>query len=386
MLSPKCPQRMVVLIVHFFLLPRCRSPVPTLVDHNGGCIIQFSAATAWNSYQLSRPKGISWVARLAAREFRPREPTGTMSKERHAPLVEALEIRGDGLGARAKQLIERAHQISPMAPSSFPSGTDHTPTHTITVEKIAGWFLGRKLLKELSDEELLLLTLACHYHDLGMVGTVEDDANDQSRAQVRREHSLSVGERLRQDWTAFGFEHQRQAEILAEICRGHRPSRHEGVAHWDDLDEVMVLQPGVNIRIRLVSAMVYAADELHIGADRAPERVEHYREIKNEESRRHWFRHRCIFGPSLRDDQLFFQVKALTPVVEEDLRSRVLMKAFSARVDLVTQLKKEGIDLPPAEIRIEWMRDEMWRKLLVAASADLIPRKTEELAEEVLKI
>ena len=50
---------------------------------------------------------------------------------------DAIRSRNPVLLRRAEQLIARASQLLPHTLSTFPSGTDHGPQHTITVEQIA---------------------------------------------------------------------------------------------------------------------------------------------------------------------------------------------------------------------------------------------------------
>jgi hypothetical protein len=169
------------------------------------------------------------------------------------PLLAVLRDRNPGLADQAKRLIEEAHLYLPLTTSTFPSGTDHTPTHTMTVEMIARMLLSDEFLAALSDHELFFLAIACHYHDLGMVGTVSDDATAEGRGQVRNDHALRIGEIIKDKWKELGFEDARSAHVLAEICRGHRPNKNVlGERTWDDIDQLAVLAPGVSIRLRLI--------------------------------------------------------------------------------------------------------------------------------------
>jgi hypothetical protein len=211
------------------------------------------------------------------------------------PLVHALRSRDGGLADQAARLIGQSSRFLEYTLSTFPGGTDHTLRHTRTVEKIARMVLSDEFLAALSPHELFLLALACHYHDLAMAGTEADDRTAEGRDQVRRDHAIRIGDIIRQHWSDLGFENQRAAEVLGEVCRGHRPKKNaEGEANWDELNETEVLGPGLAVRVRLLSALIYAIDELHLGADRAPERVQNWRNIQDEESRRQWRRHQAV--------------------------------------------------------------------------------------------
>ena len=293
-----------------------------------------------------------------------------------------LRERNESLFKEVEHQVEKATPQLWHSYGTFPSGTKHTPEHTQMVETIAGWLLPDDLLAELSDDEIAFLILACHYHDLGMSGTEEDNLTADGRDQVRREHAVSIGDRILEQWRAFGFQNETTAEILAEICKGHRPTRSEGIATWDDLSEHRIVGPGRDVRVRAVSAMVYAADELHIGEDRAPRRDEEFNKIANPESRRHWRRHQAVQGPVLRGGELCFDANVGSPAFEKALR-KTLRKAFQSVTEATEEFKRSSIEVPPVGIRIRWNRKKTWELLTATSCGDLIPRSAEEIAKKV---
>src|SRR5262249_48251458 len=156
------------------------------------------------------------------------------------------------LADQAMRLIGEAHRVLDYTVSTFPSGTDHTSRHTTTVEKIGRMLLPDGFIAALGDEELFLLTVACHYHDLAMAGTEADDRSTEARDQVRHDHALRIGRIVKEKWAELGFDDERIAQVLGEICRGHRPKKNaEGEANWDELNPFEVLCPGVAVRVRL---------------------------------------------------------------------------------------------------------------------------------------
>lgn len=307
-------------------------------------------------------------------------------EDRNHPLVSVLRARNRRLAHQATNLIEQSPRLLEYTLSTFPSGTDHTERHTQTVEKIGRMVLSDDFLSMMTDEELFLLAVACHYHDLAMAGTEADDQSAETREQVRRDHAVRIGSLISDKWAELGFETSRLAEILGEVCRGHRPAKDaEGIAHWNDLNPAEILAPGIVVRVRLISALIYAIDELHLGSDRAPERVRDWREITNEESRRHWRRHNAVSGPVLlAGNTLLFQVSADTPEFEENLRSQVFRKAFSAMSDLKSQAAIEGITSSLPSITIQWQRNKTWDLLLLAVCAEMSPTLHDTIVEQIL--
>src|SRR5260370_27367297 len=114
-----------------------------------------------------------------------------------------------------------------------------------------------------------------------MAGTEGDDKTAESREQVRLDHAVRIGDIVGERWAELGFESQRWAGVLGEVCRGHRPKRNaEDEAIWDELCSTEVLGPGVFVRVPLLFALVYAIDELHLGADPAPPRAPNWGNVQ----------------------------------------------------------------------------------------------------------
>jgi len=304
-----------------------------------------------------------------------------LDKQEH-PIVATLASRDSGLAARAARLIQESHLYLELATSSFPSGTDHTPKHTTTVERIGAMLLGDALISELSSLELFYLALACHYHDLGMVGRAADDSDEDSRQQTRRDHAIRVGDVIKTHWQELGFESFREADVLAEICRGHRPTRIGDEATWEELKETAIPRAFESVRLRVLAAMIFAIDELDISADRANEKIRRFRAIEDAESFPHWFRHQAIFGPAPMNGALCYEVRIESPAIEKDIRSRVLKKAISARSDLVKQLKLSGLASDPLPIVIDWTLEPQWKLLVTTAISDSKPRTESDVISE----
>src|SRR5260370_5889129 len=158
------------------------------------------------------------------------------------PLLYALRSRDTGLADQAARLVGQSSRLLDYTLSTFPGGTDHTQRHTQAVEKIARMVLSGAFLAAMTSEELFFLVVACHYHDLAMAGTEADDKTAESREQVRLDHAVRIGDIVGERWAELGFESQRWAGVLGEVCRGHRPKRNaEDEAIWDELSSTEVL-------------------------------------------------------------------------------------------------------------------------------------------------
>ncbi|MGO9467296.1 MAG: hypothetical protein ACLQVF_24415 [Isosphaeraceae bacterium] len=303
------------------------------------------------------------------------------------PLLDVLKTRDEGLYRQAQHLITRAKEILPHVLSTFPSGTAHGPENTTTVEAISHLMIAGDFISKLSDRELFFHVLSCHFHDLGMVGTEADNESRDSRDQVRRDHAVRIAERLRARWEELGFDNRRIAEILGEICRGHRPRRTaDGGATWDDLNEVSILGVNEYVRTRLLAALIYAVDELHLGADRAPERVRNWKEIQNDEARRHWGRHAAIYGPSqVQHGKLSYEVRVETIAFEEDIRRHALRKALRGVGELRGLMGQYGLEVRLPAFRVEWDRLPLFQLLTIETLSDHKARSVAELENAVFE-
>lgn len=295
----------------------------------------------------------------------------------------ALHSRNLRLYAETIELIEKVTPLLWHSIGTFPSGTSHSPEHTLTVENIVSVLLPSDTLGGLTDDELQLLLLACHFHDLGMAGTEAENRSTESRDQARRDHAVRIGTLIREKWDVLGFRDQVVADILAEICRGHRPRKSAARADWNDLRTREIIAPFRSVRIRLLSALIYAADELHLGADRAPMREQDWLRIEDLESRRHWRRHQQIVGPDLAGEVVQFQARPTGVEAEQDLRKNVFRKALSAVRDARSQMELDGLQPCLREIGVEWCRDELWRIFVIQVLSDQIARSIENLISGV---
>ncbi len=300
-------------------------------------------------------------------------------------LREHLRTRNAELLALVEGIITRVTPYLWHTPATFPTGTSHTPEHTQMVERIAGKLFSDLMLSQLSPDEVAMLILACHFHDLGMVGTEQDNLTEEGREQVRHEHAVSIGRRIRENWKAFGFQNENDAIALADVCKGHRPTKIEGGVTWDDLPNDQIVGEDRVVRIRLVAAMIYASDELHLGDERAPKREEEFLEIRNPESLLHWRRHQSITGPVLMGEQICFDAMVRTVSSQRDLIGAI-QKAKNAIRHLNDQLTREGIIGAVPALKIRWKRTDLWHLLIGQITSDLVPKSPQQIKDEVSRI
>ncbi len=269
--------------------------------------------------------------------------------------------------------------------ATFPTGTSHTPDHTGMVEAIASMLYFPTVLDQLNVDEAAMLLLACHFHDLGMAGSETENESVESREQVRRQHAVSVGSTIRNNWEKLSIPDANTAEILSEICKGHRPQKSGEYADWSNLSKIRIIGPNRTVRVQLISALIYLADELHIGEDRASQREQDLRLIVNPISRLHWRRHQLVRGPYKLGHVLHFEAIVPSALSEKDLR-KALHKAFSARTHVLAHCANNQISVDLPEIQVTWIRDEYLKLLITQVTSDLRQRTTSDLVADVISL
>ena len=100
-----------------------------------------------------------------------------------------LNSRDAVLAASTFSIIEHVTPLLWHSLSTFPSGTSHTPEHTHAVEHITGMLLADEILSQLSNTEIQIILLACHFHDLGMAGTDFDNQSASGQEQARKDQT-----------------------------------------------------------------------------------------------------------------------------------------------------------------------------------------------------
>ena len=170
--------------------------------------------------------------------------------------------------------------------------------------------------------------------------------SDWGRAQVRRDHALRIGVKLKDDWKELGFDNEVEADVLGE-CSGATASKGvDGGEVLDDLAPVGIIGVGKAIRLRLISASIYAIDELHIsGPSTGTNRSFSRAKIRDEESQRHWRRHQAVQGPSPVSGGCVGTLRFKAQLRNSKIISRknVLSKALRAMRDFRDQASTDGI-------------------------------------------
>lgn len=165
----------------------------------------------------------------------------------------------------------------------FPTFTDHTLLHTLSVINISNQLL-RHEVNKLSANEIYIYLMACALHDIGM-GTRDRDLEAFIDARgirayvkahpdltkpnlIRKFHNEFSSAFVKKYWEILEIPSEGYADAIAEVGRGHRKT--------DLTDETLYpkafdLGDGNTANLALLAALLRIADELDVASDRNPD-------------------------------------------------------------------------------------------------------------------
>lgn len=165
----------------------------------------------------------------------------------------------------------------------FPTFTDHTLLHTLSVTNISNQLL-RENVRKLNASEIYIYLMACALHDIGMGvsdkdidsfidasglrGYVNDHPEISKPNLIRKFHNDFSSQFVKKYWELLEIPGERYANAIAEVGRGHRKT--------DLMDENFYstdydLGDGQYANLALLAALIRLCDELDIASDRNPD-------------------------------------------------------------------------------------------------------------------
>lgn len=167
--------------------------------------------------------------------------------------------------------------------TTFPTFTDHTLLHTLSVANLTNQLL-REDINKLSASEIYIYLMAAALHDVGMGVSARDMEGFIDAAGIRtyvrvhpemsvptlirKFHHVFSAAFVRKYWQLLEIPNERYANAIAEVGRGHRKT--------DLLDETLYptdydLGDGSKANLAALAAVIRIADELDIASDRNPD-------------------------------------------------------------------------------------------------------------------
>lgn len=215
--------------------------------------------------------------------------------------------------------------------TTFPTFTDHTLLHTLSVTNLTNQLL-REDVNKLGANEVYIYLMAAALHDVGMGVSVRDldafidaagirpyvNAHPEMSVStlIRKFHHDFSAAFVRKYWQLLEIPNERYANAIAEVGRGHRKT--------DLLDETLYptdydLGDGSKANLAALAAVIRLADELDIASDRNPDLL---------------YQMESMEGLSEKDVFEFSRHDAIRPLVFEEQAIRVYADTES---DEITQ-------------------------------------------------
>jgi len=198
-------------------------------------------------------------------------------------LERRLKERNSDLAYRYTCCMSLFEQLLKKFLTTFPTFTDHTLLHTLSVTNITNQLLRENIIK-LNASEIYIYLMAAALHDVGMgvsprdLEAFIDAAGIRSYVSmhpdlsaptlIRKFHHDFSAAFVRKYWQLLEIPNEYYANAIAEVGRGHRKT--------DLLDETCYptdydLGDGSKANLAALAAVIRLADELDIASDRNPD-------------------------------------------------------------------------------------------------------------------
>jgi hypothetical protein len=200
----------------------------------------------------------------------------------------------------------------------FPTFTDHTLLHTLSVTNISNQLL-RENVRKLNASEIYIYLMACALHDIGMGvsdkdidsfidasglrGYVNDHPEISKSNLIRKFHNDFSSQFVKKYWELLEIPSKQYANAIAEVGRGHRKT--------DLMDEALYptdydLGDGQYANLALLAALIRLCDELDIASDRNPDLLYDTETMEgmSEKDFFEFFKHYAIHTVSFGEDSI----------------------------------------------------------------------------------
>lgn len=214
----------------------------------------------------------------------------------------------------------------------FPTFTDHTELHSLTVVDFCNRLIGDQV-DRMNADEIYTLLLGCYFHDTGM-GISEKDyevfskeidfgdyfethsRSDRSRV-IRDFHNEFSGRFIRKYADFFEFPSEEHLWATIEISRGHRKT-----PLLDETSYPIALKTpgGGTICLPYLAALIRLADEIDITAARNPSLLYDVESLVNDPNYMEFKRHNAIRDLLIEPEQFVLLVRTDSDIILDKVR------------------------------------------------------------------
>jgi len=204
---------------------------------------------------------------------------------------------------RLDGLEQKARDLLPRICGTFPEYTDHSWSHSQAVEDNLNWLLTDTAKRNMNSTELFCLLVAAWFHDIGMIGEIGDERDEERKGEIRKTHNVRSRSFIINNRIELGLS-EIEAATIGDICMAHRTI---------DISKELPTNRVVGqdqVRVQFLGACLRLADGCHMTYDRASELVA--KVIKpTGESKFHFDRHASVGGVGIDESGAVIEITGI---------------------------------------------------------------------------
>ena len=214
----------------------------------------------------------------------------------------------------------------------FPEYNDHSGLHSMSVIDLCNQLIGKEQILRLNQDELYILLMSCHLHDVGMGITSKEYDEFREKIDFRdyfENHPNASLDRIirdfHQEFSALFIEkHAGFLELPSEahlhavmqVVRGHRKT---DLFDRNEFPPDFALPNGRSVCLPYLAALIRLADEIDVDALRSSVLLFDVDSFESEEEVMYYYRTRACERMEITRDTIIMHVRTEDPAVKEAL-------------------------------------------------------------------
>ena len=214
----------------------------------------------------------------------------------------------------------------------FPEYNDHSGLHSMSVIDMCNKLIGKEQILRLNQDELYILLMSCHLHDVGMGITSKEYDEFREKIDFRdyfENHPNASLDRIirdfHQEFSALFIEkHAGFLELPSEahlhavmqVVRGHRKT---DLFDRNEFPPDFALPNGRSVCLPYLAALIRLADEIDVDALRSSVLLFDVDSFESEEEVMYYYRTRACERMEITRDTIIMHVRTEDPAVKEAL-------------------------------------------------------------------
>ena len=250
----------------------------------------------------------------------------------------------------------------------FPEYNDHSGLHSMSVIDLCNQLIGKEQILRLNQDELYILLMSCHLHDVGMGITSKEYDEFREKIDFRdyfENHPNASLDRIirdfHQEFSALFIEkHAGFLELPSEahlhavmqVVRGHRKT---DLFDRNEFPPDFALPNGRSVCLPYLAALIRLADEIDVDALRSSVLLFDVDSFESEEEVMYYYRTRACERIEIIRDAIIMHVRTEDPAVKEALEK--LQDKILETLELCRKVvETTPYTLTQRRVEMNWMR------------------------------